>query len=204
MAKEEMIGGDIDIGGGSELTDTPIDTSADTGTECTVLGTGDTGIGDMADSTVDKNDCNGLESDNEAVKDLTDANKNDTLENALESDKNFENHFSTDKEKELYDRPSDFRKGMRDQVWEQAISESNDGIVRDPNTQEPMESNKSWDMGHRPGYEFKKHQQSAMNRGIDRKQFLDEYNNPTHYRPEIPRFNRSHKGEDKTDTYYGP
>ena len=37
-----------------------------------------------------------------------------------------------------------------------------------------------------------------------RKQFLDEYNNPNHYRPELPSYNRSHVGEDLTDLYLGP
>lgn len=42
-----------------------------------------------------------------------------------------------------------------------------------------------------------------MERGITRKQFLDEHNNPDHYRPELPSSNRSHKGEDLTDDYFG-
>ena len=32
---------------------------------------------------------------------------------------------------------------------------------------------------------------------------LDEYNNSDHYRPELPSSNRSHKGEDLTDNYFG-
>ena len=58
-------------------------------------------------------------------------------------------------------------------------------------------------MGHKPGFEFRKHQQSAKDRQINRKQFLNEYNNPSHYRPELPSSNRSHRGEDKTDQYFG-
>ena len=33
--------------------------------------------------------------------------------------------------------------------------------------------------------------------------FLDEHNNPEHYRPELPSSNRSHKCEDTTDLYFG-
>jgi len=67
-----------------------------------------------------------------------------------------------------------------------------------------MSKDKPWDMGHKPGQEFRKHQQSAAGRGIDRKQFLDEHNNPSKYRPELPSSNQSHKGENLTDDYFGP
>ena len=67
-----------------------------------------------------------------------------------------------------------------------------------------MDIEEPWDMGHKPGHEFRKHQQSAADRKITRKQFLDEYNNPNSYRPELPKSNRSHIGEDKTDFYFCP
>ena len=100
-----------------------------------------------------------------------------------------------------YDRPSGFRKGVRDKVWDNAKNANGDVI--DPVTKRVMDKSEPWDMGHKPGYEFRKHQQSAENRGISRKQFLDEYNNPEHYRPELPSSNRSHKGEDITNNYFG-
>lgn len=102
-----------------------------------------------------------------------------------------------------YERPSHFRKGKKDKVWETAKREG-DGKVIDPTKQIEIKETDKWDMGHKPGYEFRKHQKSAKERGISRKQFLDEYNNPDHYRPELPSSNRSHKGEDLTDTYLGP
>ncbi|HEX8499173.1 MAG TPA: GH-E family nuclease [Pyrinomonadaceae bacterium] len=105
-------------------------------------------------------------------------------------------------QKKLYSRPSGYRNGIRDRAWENA--KGPDGNVRDPHTNRIMDKNEPWDMGHRPGYEFRKHQQSAAERGIDRKTFLDEHNNPSHYRPELPASNRSHVGEDLTDTYLGP
>lgn len=101
-----------------------------------------------------------------------------------------------------YSRPSGFRKGVRDKVWDNA--KEADGLVKDPLTGKTMKKSDPWDMGHKPGYEFRKHQVSAQERGISRGNFLDEYNNPDHYRPELPSSNRSHRGEDMTDLYFGP
>jgi hypothetical protein len=50
-------------------------------------------------------------------------------------------------------------------------------------------------MGHKPGYEFNKHLLSAANKGLTSPEFLDEHNDPTHYRPELPSSNRNHIGE---------
>ncbi len=100
-----------------------------------------------------------------------------------------------------YDRPSGFRKGVREEVWESA--KGPDGKVLDPVTGTEIISEQPWDLGHRPGFEFRKHQRSAMERAIDRKRFLDEHNDPSHYRSEPPVSNRSHAGEDNTDGYFG-
>ena len=70
-------------------------------------------------------------------------------------------------------------------------------------TNKEMDPDEPWDMGHKPGYEFRKHAKSAEERGISRDQFLDEYNEPEHYRPELPSSNRSHKGEILDDDYFG-
>ena len=67
-----------------------------------------------------------------------------------------------------------------------------------------MNPNEPWDMGHKPGYEFRKHRIGAQKRSITRKEFLNEHNNSAHYRPELPSPNRSHMGEDLTDLYLGP
>nr|WP_314576918.1 HNH/ENDO VII family nuclease [uncultured Pseudomonas sp.] len=67
-----------------------------------------------------------------------------------------------------------------------------------------MNRNEPWDMAHKPGYENWKHVKSAEERGLSRKEFLDEYNNTSHYRPELPSSNRSHAGEIKSDLYLGP
>jgi RHS repeat-associated protein len=100
-----------------------------------------------------------------------------------------------------YQRPSGFRSGVKDKTWENAKGPN--GEVRDPVSNKVMNKSEPWDMGHKPGYEFSKHQQSAKERGITRKQFLNEHNNPSHYRPELPSSNRSHKGEDRTGKYLG-
>jgi RHS repeat-associated protein len=66
-----------------------------------------------------------------------------------------------------YSRPSGFRKGVREKVWQEAV-EPKTGRVRDPLSGRFMGEKKPWDMGHRPGHEFRKHQQSAAERCIDR------------------------------------
>ena len=94
----------------------------------------------------------------------------------------------------LYDRPSGYRHGVRNQVYENA-REASTGVARDPVTGRFIAKNGPWDMGHKPGYEFSKHQKSAQERGITREQFLNEHNDPSHYRPELPSSNRNHNGE---------
>ena len=94
-----------------------------------------------------------------------------------------------------------YRKNEKETVWDKAKDEQ--GVVKDPITKKVMDIEEPWDMGHKPGHEFRKHQQSAADRKITRKQFLDEYNNPNSYRPELPESNRSHIGEDKMDFYFG-
>lgn len=102
-----------------------------------------------------------------------------------------------------YERPSGFRDGVRDNTWNKAQNESIDGVVRDPVTGEPLNPNEPWDMGHDYGYEFRKHQQSAAERGISRDEYITEHNNFEHYRPEHPSSNRGHQGEAPDDIYYG-
>lgn len=59
-------------------------------------------------------------------------------------------------------------------------------------------------MGHKPGHEFRKHQQSAAQRAITRQQFLDEWNDATPYMPELSLSTQGHAIEDCTDIYFGP
>ena len=52
-----------------------------------------------------------------------------------------------------YDRPSHFRKGVRDSVWEDAKNVNGDVI--DPVTGDVMDKAQPWHMGHKPGFEFR-------------------------------------------------
>ncbi|MDR1383158.1 MAG: HNH/ENDO VII family nuclease [Planctomycetaceae bacterium] len=86
----------------------------------------------------------------------------------------------------------------RQQIWENN-RESSTGQVRDPLTGKFMSSSKNWDAGHKPGYEFSKHVPSAFDRALTKKEFKAEHNTPSHYRPELPSSNRSHKLEAPRD-----
>ena len=100
---------------------------------------------------------------------------------------------------DIYTRPG-LRKSVRDQIWENAKDDY--GRVRDPGTGRYMSKNQPWDAGHKPGFEFYKHKQSAAERGIPRQQLIDEYNIAEHYRPERPSSNRSHRYEAGADINY--
>lgn len=95
-------------------------------------------------------------------------------------------------------RPS-FRKGVVETVWETAKKE--DGLVRDFNTGEviqwtPGTSRKGiWDMGHIPKEKYSEVHAEYMRGDMTKKEFVDWYNNPKNYTPEIPKNNRSHKYE---------
>ena len=129
--------------------------------------------------------------DKECSEDKTESNKYTA----------FEGKNTVDEKENDYSRPTHWRAGMRDEVWDGAKDDH--GRVRDSVSGKYMCKDQPWDMGHKPGYEFYKHQQSARERGISRKEFLDEYYNSDHYRPELPSSNRSHKGENVTDDYFG-
>ena len=119
----------------------------------------------------------------------------------LESPPTIDMRKLTPEETYLYRRPTHYRKNMKSDTWDNAKF---NGVVTDPVTGAKINPNEPWQMGHKPGYEFRKHQVSAADRGISRKQFLDEYNNPQHFRPEHPPSNMGHGGEDLTNTYFGP
>jgi hypothetical protein len=103
-----------------------------------------------------------------------------------------------------YDRPSGWRAGMRDTVFDS--HRGPDGLVRDPvQTSVVIDPDEPWVMGHAPGYEFRHHQRSAQERGITRQEFLDEYYQSTaHLRPELPSTSSSHGHELGWDDYVGP
>ena len=106
-----------------------------------------------------------------------------------------------------YARNSGFRKGVRDQVWNDAVDDST-GLVNDPLSGATMSKEEPWDMGHRPGMEYWKERDNAINNWLDnrdytsRKEFLDIMNDPSRYRPELPSSNRSHLGEDASSDFW--
>ena len=95
-------------------------------------------------------------------------------------------------------RPS-FRKGVVEEVWENA--KGPDGLVRDPNTGDiinwtPGQSRKGvWDMGHIPEAKYSEMHEAYMNGELTTKEFVDCYKDPANYRPELTSNNRSHKYE---------
>ncbi|QFJ54668.1 GH-E family nuclease [Pseudobutyrivibrio xylanivorans] len=95
-------------------------------------------------------------------------------------------------------RPS-FRNGVVEQVWENA--KGPDGLVRDPNTNEVIEWEPGqprkgvWDMGHIPEEKYSVVHEAYMNGEMTTKEFVDWYNTPENYRPELPKNNRGHMFE---------
>jgi len=114
----------------------------------------------------------------------------------------------TDYGKWYYERPAWKTKTVND-TWANAKKTSGNGKVIDPLSEKEITWNKDqprgdqWHMGHKEGYEFAKHQQSAAERGIGVKEFRNEYNTSEHIQPELPQSNLSHKGEAPKDIYYG-
>ena len=136
-----------------------------------------------------------------AYKDENEPHNHEINKTSADNKDVVENRDDVEKQETDYSRPTHWRAGMKDEVWESAKDEH--GRVRDPVTGKYMSKDQAWDMGHKPGYEFYKHQESARERGISRQKFLNEYYNSDHYRPELPSSNRSHKGENVTDMYFG-
>lgn len=106
-----------------------------------------------------------------------------------------------------YARNSGFRKNVRDDAWNDAVNPET-GLVNDPLTNIVMNKDEPWDMGHRPGMEYWKERDNAINKWLDnrgyttRKEFLDKLNDPKRYRPELPSSNRGHRDEDATRDFW--
>jgi hypothetical protein len=96
-------------------------------------------------------------------------------------------------------RPS-YGKNQVEDVWEAAKQKN--GKVYDPNTGEELvwskEGKRNWDMGHKPGKEYKKLHKDYMDGKITKDEFLKEYRNPQNYQPESQAANRSRKYEKKS------
>ena len=97
-------------------------------------------------------------------------------------------------------RPN-YGEGQVEEVWETA--KQPDGNVYDPNTGELLEWDQTkprrdqWDMGHKPGKEYRKLHKDYMDGKITKEEFLKEFRNPNNYQPEAPSSNRSHQYEEE-------
>lgn len=99
-------------------------------------------------------------------------------------------------------RPS-FRKGVVQQVWDEAVRQSqlrgDGGRVFDPNTGDeifwtPGQTRVgSWDMGHIAGQKYDDMLQEYKAGNLTPAEFRDWYNDPRNYLPETPGSNRSRK-----------
>ena len=102
----------------------------------------------------------------------------------------------------IYERPTSYNAGVENAVWESAVKQGN-GTVKSPSGME-IKPGDNWVMGHKPGWEFWKHQVSAARRGIAREQFLKEFNESKNYRPETAADNGSHRFEAPDNISYWP
>lgn len=60
----------------------------------------------------------------------------------------------------------------------------------------------NWDMGHRPGFEYRDLRKLYVDGRISGTDLVREYNDPEHYRVESATFNQSHQGETDDINYY--
>jgi hypothetical protein len=106
--------------------------------------------------------------------------------------------------KKAYSNPKNrpaYSKNQVEEVWEN--EKQIDGNVYDPNTGELLEWDKNssragqWDMGHKPGHEYRKLHKDYMDEKISLDEFLKQYRDPKNYQPESPSANRSHRYEGK-------
>ena len=77
-----------------------------------------------------------------------------------------------------------------------------DGVLRDwrgePIDWQPGQPRKGiWDMGHRPGHQYRDVWRSYVNGDMTPQQFVDWYNEPKNYRVEFSSKNRGHKDENQ-------
>ena len=101
-----------------------------------------------------------------------------------------------------YPRPK-FSKKWRNSLYDSHVEKAT-GRARDPQTGKFIGRYSNWHAGHEPGYEFRYHQASGQARGISPDQWRSETHDPSHYRPELPSSNLSHKLEGSADEYLGP
>jgi RHS repeat-associated protein len=70
-----------------------------------------------------------------------------------------------------------------------------EGDFIDPNTGRVIPKEGPFDVGHKPGHEYRKNRIEAAKNGASRKDFIESENNPDHLQLEDPQSNRSHQFE---------
>ncbi len=106
-----------------------------------------------------------------------------------------------DEDKPYADSRPKYAPGQVEEVWRRAKQEGDDDIVEDPNTGQLLTWDRSrdrteqWHMGHKPDREYQYLHRYYMLGIITKDEFIEEYQNPDHYRPEAPIPNQSQKYE---------
>ncbi|WP_207382303.1 GH-E family nuclease, partial [Schaalia georgiae] len=92
--------------------------------------------------------------------------------------------------------------GTVEGVWRRAQEASPDGIVRDPATGDVIEweigqpRRDIWDMGHKPNFQYRDEFKLYLEDDLSLEDFRSRQQDPSHYRPELPKSNRGGKGEE--------
>lgn len=86
------------------------------------------------------------------------------------------------------------RREVRQEV-ENRAQKNEKGQFLDANTGKAIEG--KYDLGHKPGHEFRKEVAEAEHQGLTQKEFNQKMNNPDLYQIEDPSSNRSHFFEEK-------
>ncbi len=96
-------------------------------------------------------------------------------------------------------RPSYGKTQVQD-VWDFYFDETIDGVLDPSDSIIKWDSNfprnGQWDMGHIPSQKYELKHNEYMQGVITKEEFLEWYQNPANYRPELPSTNRSHKFEE--------
>ena len=89
----------------------------------------------------------------------------------------------TAEQEALYSRVS-IRPAIKQAVQEMNTDEA--GNMYDQGNGTLIKPGEQWYMGHKEGFEFRKMQLDAAQRGLTREQWIEEQNNPNIYQPELP------------------
>ncbi len=108
--------------------------------------------------------------------------------------------WSQERERLMKNRPP-YRDGLVEEVWDNAVKASPDGIVRDPNIKKVLTWDRTanrfdqWHMGHIKGAKYSDLVDTYVDGKITFDEFIKEYNLVKNYRPEDPVENMKHRWE---------